>query len=56
MKKRKIRNKEEIVYCYFNHLRRFKVVDLLKSLLIRPPGQSRGPELIETTGFRLSPE
>jgi hypothetical protein len=30
--------------------------DLLISLLGRLPGESRGPEHIEITGFRLSPE
>ena len=29
---------------------------LVKSLLGRHPGESRGPELLEITGFRLSPE
>jgi hypothetical protein len=30
--------------------------DFVKSLLKRHPGESRGPELIEMVGFRLSPE
>ena len=30
--------------------------DLVKSLLERHPGESRGPEPLEITGFRLSPE
>jgi hypothetical protein len=30
--------------------------DLVKSLLKRHPGESRGPEHLEITGFRLSPE
>jgi hypothetical protein len=30
--------------------------DFVKSLLKRHPGESRGPELIKKTGFRLSPE
>jgi len=30
--------------------------DLVKSLLGRHPGESRGPEHLEITGFRLSPE
>jgi hypothetical protein len=30
--------------------------DFVKSFLKRHPGESRGPELIERTGFRLSPE
>jgi hypothetical protein len=30
--------------------------DLVKSLLERHPGESRGPEHLEITGFRLSPE
>jgi hypothetical protein len=30
--------------------------DLVKSLLKRHPGESRGPELSEMTGSRLSPE
>jgi len=29
---------------------------LVKSLLERLPGESRGPEHLEITGFRLSPE
>jgi hypothetical protein len=29
---------------------------LVKSLLDRHPGESRGPEQLEITGFRLSPE
>jgi hypothetical protein len=29
---------------------------LVKSLLGRHPGESRGPEHVEITGFRLSPE
>jgi hypothetical protein len=32
------------------------VDDLVKSLLERHPGESRGPEHLEITGFRLSPE
>jgi hypothetical protein len=30
--------------------------DLGKILLERHPGESRGPELLEITGFRLPPE
>jgi len=30
--------------------------DLVKSLLDRHPGENRGPEYLEITGFRLSPE
>jgi hypothetical protein len=30
--------------------------DLAKSLFERHPGESRGPEHLEITGFRLSPE
>jgi hypothetical protein len=30
--------------------------ELVKSLLSRHPGESRGPELVEFTGFRRSPE
>jgi hypothetical protein len=30
--------------------------DFVKSLLECHPGESRGPELVEITGFRLSPE
>jgi hypothetical protein len=30
--------------------------DLVKSLFGRLPGESRGPERLEITGFRLSPE
>jgi hypothetical protein len=30
--------------------------ELVKSLLKRHPGESRGPERLEITGFRLSPE
>jgi glutathione synthase/RimK-type ligase-like ATP-grasp enzyme len=33
-----------------------KIDDFAKSLLKRPPGESRGPEFIKKTGFRLSPE
>jgi hypothetical protein len=33
-----------------------KVDGLVKSLLKRHPGESRGPEHLEITGFRLSPE
>jgi len=33
-----------------------KFDDLVKSLLGRHPGESRGPEHLEMTGFRLSPE
>jgi hypothetical protein len=33
-----------------------KVDDLAESLLERHPGESRGPEHLELTGFRLSPE
>jgi hypothetical protein len=33
-----------------------KIDDLVKSLLERHPGESRGPEHLEITGFRLSPE
>jgi hypothetical protein len=29
---------------------------VVKSLLDRHPGESRGPERLEITGFRLSPE
>jgi hypothetical protein len=29
---------------------------LVKILKKRPPGESRGPENLEITGFRLSPE
>jgi hypothetical protein len=34
----------------------YRLDDLLKSLLDRHPGESRGPELLEITRFRLSPE
>jgi hypothetical protein len=37
-------------------LQKVKVDDLVKSLLERHPGESRGPEHLEITGFRLSPE
>jgi len=30
--------------------------EFVKSRLGRHPGESRGPELLELTGFRLSPE
>ena len=30
--------------------------EIVKSLLDRHPGESRGPEHLEITGFRLSPE
>jgi hypothetical protein len=33
-----------------------KIDDLVKSLLERHPGESRGPEHLEITGFRLSPD
>ena len=33
-----------------------KVDGLVKSRLDRHPGESRGPEHLEITGFRLSPE
>jgi hypothetical protein len=33
-----------------------KIDDLVKSLLGRLPGESRGPERLEISGFRLSPE
>ncbi len=33
-----------------------KVDGLVKSLLKHHPGESRGPEHLEITGFRLSPE
>jgi hypothetical protein len=33
-----------------------KFNELVKSLLNRHPGESRGPELIEIKGFRLLPE
>jgi hypothetical protein len=35
---------------------RYFLDDLVKSLLGRHPGESRGPEQLEMTGFRLSPE
>jgi hypothetical protein len=34
----------------------FKVDGLAKSQMPRHPGESRGPEHLEITGFRLSPE
>jgi hypothetical protein len=34
----------------------FNFDDLAKSLLDRHPGESRGPEHLEITGFRLLPE
>ncbi|OGQ00506.1 MAG: hypothetical protein A2Z51_06570 [Deltaproteobacteria bacterium RBG_19FT_COMBO_52_11] len=40
-------------------LRRIKRLNfdgLVKSILDRHPGESRGPEHLEITGFRLSPE
>jgi hypothetical protein len=37
-------------------LEKWNVDDLVKSLLERHPGESRGPEHLEITGFRLSPE
>jgi hypothetical protein len=33
-----------------------KIDGVVKSLLERHPGESRGPEHLEITGFRLSPE
>jgi hypothetical protein len=35
---------------------RAKSDDLVKSQIDRHPGESRGPERLEMTGFRLSPE
>jgi hypothetical protein len=48
-----IRNKSEIQISkiptvYFD--------DFVKGILKRHPGESRGPEFVEITGFRLSPE
>jgi hypothetical protein len=37
-------------------IRRMKDDEFVKSLLSRHPGESRGPELVEFTGFRRSPE
>jgi hypothetical protein len=33
-----------------------KIDDPAKNPPIRHPGESRGPELLDVTGFRLSPE
>jgi len=35
---------------------KFSLDDFVKSLLGRHPGERRGPEHLEITGFRLSPE
>jgi hypothetical protein len=35
---------------------KIKTDDFVKSPLKRHPGESRGPEHLEMTGFRLSPE
>jgi hypothetical protein len=35
---------------------KYKIDGLVKSVLCRHPGESRGPERLEITGFRLSPE
>jgi len=40
-----------IIFC-----RNINLDDLVKSPLDRHPGGSRGPELLEITGFRLPPE
>jgi hypothetical protein len=37
------------------YLKNPKIDGLVKSLLKRHPGESRGPEHLEITGFRLSP-
>jgi hypothetical protein len=37
-------------------LQGISIDDLVKSPNKRHPGESRGPELIEITGFRLPPE
>jgi hypothetical protein len=42
--------KKFITVCVYN------LDGLVKSLLGRLPGESRGPERLEITGFRLSPE
>jgi hypothetical protein len=39
---------------WFSALSKFD--EFVKSLLSRHPGESRGPELVEFTGFRRSPE
>jgi hypothetical protein len=45
------RGRGNITFC-----KAIKFDDLVKSLLKRHPGESRGPEHPEITGFRLSPE
>jgi len=35
---------------------KMKIDELVKSQLGRHPGESRGPEHLEMTGFRLSPK
>jgi hypothetical protein len=42
--------------CRFFERSLFNIDDFVKSLLRSHPGESRGPKLIEKTGFRLSPE
>jgi len=44
---------------FSRHLQKYtgsNLDDLVKSLLKRHPGESRGPEPMEINGFRLSPE
>jgi hypothetical protein len=38
------------------NLKSLNIDELVKSLFKRHPGESRGPEHLEITGFRLSPE
>jgi hypothetical protein len=41
---------------FLEHPKHLTLDDLVKSLSERHPGESRGPEHLEITGFRLSPE
>jgi hypothetical protein len=45
---------ETIVWVTFYEI--IKIDDFVKSQIDRHPGENRGPERLEITGFRLSPE
>jgi hypothetical protein len=47
---------EFIYFFYLIYLLLTHLGGLVKSLLERHPGESRGPENLEINGFRLSPE
>ena len=57
-----LRGKTEVLQPFPDHLglkeffQLLKIDGLVKSLLGRHPGESRGPEHVEINGFRLSPE